>query len=252
MASQLQNSATAYWNLEEFRTDKVGSVWYQHTRYAALPVRPSAQSLYSGNGILYARSGAFPSGCAPGTVYLDTLYQTADVAGNVIRSGEKHRSGCDGGAHDAQMVSNAYYSADNRLMVEQKWTDGSRTWEEYWYDALGRRVLTRTRHDQPTCGFPIICPGFLERTVWDGDQLIAEERTSGLDQVTGGAPNYGTVRYVHLVGIDAPVAILDSRFSDARVIHIQLAGLSRDVELDEWQRGRCGDRGGDPDCVAGG
>ena len=73
MASQLQNSATAYWNLEEFRATQVGSVWYQHTRYAVEPVRPSAQSLYSGNGILYARSGAFPSGCAPGTVYLDTL-----------------------------------------------------------------------------------------------------------------------------------------------------------------------------------
>ena len=110
----------------------------------------------------------------------------------------------------------------------------SRTWEEYWYDALGRRVLTRTRHDQPTCGFPIICPGFLERTVWDGDQLIAEERTSGLDQVTGGAPNYGTVRYVHLVGMDAPVAILDSRFSDARVIHYNWRGLA---EMSSWTDG---------------
>jgi len=225
VASQLQNSGTAYWNLEEFRADKIGNVWYQRTRYAAQSAQPSSQSFYTPDGLLYARSGAFPNGCAPGTVYLDTLYQVADVAGNVIRSGERVDNHCT--SVFTQTAGNSYYSADNRLMFVQKHTMDTRTWEEYRYDALGRRVLNRTRHD-PTCGAnpSIACPGFVERTVWDGDQIIAEERTSGLDQVTGGAPNYGTIGYVHLVGMDAPVAILDGRFSDARVIHYNWRGLA--------------------------
>ena len=116
----------------------------------------------------------------------------------------------------------------------QKWTDASHTWEEYWYDALGRRVFTRTRHDLPMCGYPIVCPGFVDRTVWDGDQVIAEQRSSGLDSVTGGAPNFGTVRYVHGLGLDAPVAILDNRFTDARVIHYNWRGLA---EASSWSTG---------------
>ncbi len=226
VASELQNSGTAYWNLEEFRADKIGNVWYQHTRYAVQSVRPSSQSFFTGDGLLYARSGAFPDGCPPGTVYLDTLYQVADAAGNVIRSGDRHHSGCD--SQETQTASNSYYSTANRLMVFQRWTMDGQNWEEYWYDALGRRVLTRTRHDSNNCWqqSALPCPGFVERTVWDGDQLLGEERTSGLDQVMGGAPYYGTVRYVHLVGMDAPVAILDSRFSDARVIHYNWRGLA--------------------------
>ena len=146
--------------------------------------------------------------------------------------------GCDNNANNRQTASNSYYSAHNKLMAVQKWTDQSRTWEEYWYDALGRRVFTRTRHDQPTCGPPVVCPGFVDRTVWDGDQIIAEQRSSGLDVVTGGAPNFGTVRYVHLLGIDAPVAILDNRFADARVIHYNWRGLA---EASSWSNGNPAD-----------
>ena len=176
--------------------------------------------------------------CAPGTVHLDTLYQIADAAGNVIRAGERRQSGCDNNTNNRQTASNSYYSAHNKLMAVQKWTDQSHTWEEYWYDALGRRVFTRTRHDLPTCGYPVVCPGFVDRTVWDGDQIIAEQRSSGLDSVTGGAPNFGTVRYVHLLGIDAPVAILDNRFSDARVIHYNWRGLA---EASSWSNGNPAD-----------
>ena len=74
--------------------------------------------------------------------------------------------------------------------------------------------------------------------MWDGDQIIAEQRSSGLDVVTGGAPNFGTVRYVHLLGIDAPVAILDNRFSDARVIHYNWRGLA---EASSWSNGNPAD-----------
>jgi RHS repeat-associated protein len=234
VASQTQSNSSVYWNLEEFRTDKIGNVWYEHTRYAAEQVRAPNYSFYKPDGLLWARKGVFPEGCAPSTVHLDTLYQVADAAGNVILSGELRKSACDNNAHNHQTATNSYYSSDNRLMVVQKWTDALHTWEEYWYDALGRRILTRTRHDLPFCGYPIICPGFVDRTVWDGDQIIAEQRTSGLDDMTGGAPHFGTIRYVHMLGIDAPVAILDSRFSDARVLHYNWRGLA---EASSWSDG---------------
>jgi RHS repeat-associated protein len=136
---------------------------------------------------------------------------------------------------------NSYYSADHRLAVVQRNSDQAGTapgWEEYWYDALGRRVLTRSRHQIPTCNYPLRCADFVERTVWDGDQLLAEQRTSELDAITGGAPDHGTVRYVHLLGIDQPVAVLDSRFPDARVLHYNWRGLA---EASSWADGRPAD-----------
>jgi RHS repeat-associated protein len=240
VASHTQSNSSVYWNLEEFRATQIGNVWYSRSRKAAAADSESTTSFFTADGLLYARKASFPANCAPGTVHLDTLYQIADAAGNVIRTGERRQSGCDNNANNRQTVSNSYYSAHNKLMAIQKWTDPGafRTWEEYWYDALGRRVFTRTRHDQPTCGAPVVCPGFVDRTVWDGDQIIAEQRSSSLDDVTGGAPNFGTVRYVHLLGIDAPVAILDNRFSDARVIHYNWRGLA---EASSWSNGNPAD-----------
>jgi len=238
VASQTQRYNSFFWNLEEFRADMVGNVWYEHTRYSAETVHAPKYSFYTGDGLLWARVGVVPQGCPQGSVHLDTLYQVADGAGNVIRAGERRYSACDSHAHDQQTVSNSYYSSDNRLAVEQKWTDAMHTWEEYWYDALGRRVFTRTRHDLPSCGTPIVCPGLVDRTIWDGNQVIAEQRSSGLDAVTGGAPNFGTVRYVHLLGLDAPVAILDDRFTDARVIHYNWRGLA---EASSWSNGNPAD-----------
>jgi hypothetical protein len=37
------------------------------------------------------------------------------------------------------------------------------------------------------------------------------------------------VRYVHLLGIDQPVAVLDSRFPEARVLHYNWRGWPRRV-----------------------
>jgi RHS repeat-associated protein len=234
VASQVQRGIT--WNLEEFRPDGLGNVRYQRTRYAEDQTRPGAWSHYTGTGLLDARSGVFPADCPTGTIHIDTLYQAADGAGNVSRSGEHRRSGCDNNAGNFQTVTNSYYSADHRLAVVQRNSDQAGTapsWEEYWYDALGRRVLTRSRHQIPTCYYPLRCADFVERTVWDGDQLLAEQRSSWLDVIGGGAPDFGTVRYVHLLGIDQPVAVLDSRFP-ARVLHYNWRGLA---EASSWTDG---------------
>ena len=99
-------------------------------------------------------------------------------------------------------------------------------------------MLERSRRDNNglwfACNDATTCISYVQRTVWDGDQVLVEERSSGVEAVTGGAPNYGTVRYVHALGLDAPVAVLDNRFSDARVLHYNWRGLA---EASSWTTG---------------
>jgi RHS repeat-associated protein len=90
---------------------------------------------------------------------------------------------------------------------------------EYRYDPLGRRVLTRSRFVGATNNCP--CESYIERTVYDGDQVLAELRSSGrpstdtllLDHLET-ADSYdngdllGMVLYAHGPGIDQPVHVL--------------------------------------------
>ena len=56
------------------------------------------------------------------------------------------------------------------------------TWEEYRYDALGRRIFTRARRDalaKPDSSNALCqdqsggsCGSYAERALWDGDQLL--------------------------------------------------------------------------------
>jgi hypothetical protein len=45
-------------------------------------------------------------------------------------------------------------------------------YEEYWYDALGRRVLKRSRQESPICTEASRCYSAIERYVWDGAQVL--------------------------------------------------------------------------------
>lgn len=95
--------------------------------------------------------------------------------------------------------------------------------EEYWYDALGRRVLVRRRLETPVCIDPAYCYSTIERFVWDGDQLLAEIRQPGgtgegtLDQLptAGGMPyqQYGRVVYTQGPGIDAPLDVIRMEYN---------------------------------------
>jgi RHS repeat-associated protein len=140
--------------------------------------------------------------------------------------------------HDA---SASYYGADNKLRVYNRHigineqsddsTAGRRgTFDEYRYDALGRRVLTRTRRLGFGCDPVFVdCASVAMRTVWDGDRVLYEIRAPGgefvtnqgdtlavteieSDAYTGGAQGltYGRVAYTHapgVTGIDEPIAI---------------------------------------------
>jgi RHS repeat-associated protein len=103
-----------------------------------------------------------------------------------------------------------FYDAGNRLRVVDRRTckisqsNGECTiehqpasergvFEEYRYDALGRRVLTYSKANGSLCNASATpnCPNAITRTVWDGDQVLFETR-------------YPTVEYTALVGGISP------------------------------------------------
>ena len=145
----------------------------------------------------------------------------------------------------------SYYTADEKLVVVQVTRDSlwyqydqqtgeilfthrTEPWgayEEYWYDALGRRVLKRTRQEEPLCTYfqgPVFTPGrcfsATERYVWDGDQLLWELRALGTDeQYPGGDAQAGVIGYTHAGGIDQPVGMV--RNGETIVLHRGWRGL---------------------------
>jgi RHS repeat-associated protein len=122
-----------------------------------------------------------------------------------------------------QRMTRSYYSIDDQLRAFARNAKGGvgqagqrPVFEEYRYDALGRRVLTRSRR-LPGCYAPsmgIECTSYIERVVWDGDQVLLEDRANGaegltsqqLEAETSSGEAYGRVVYTHAAGIDAPLA----------------------------------------------
>ena len=139
--------------------------------------------------------------------------QSYDANGNVIHMWE----------HENQPVADtiawhfreewSYYAADSKLtyfnrsigwMLEPSQKNG--TFDEYRYDALGRRVLTRSRRVDNCSG---ACDECIEYTIFDGDQVLMEIRSETKPINPGGNGDlFGTVIYAHAGGIDRPVHVL--------------------------------------------
>jgi RHS repeat-associated protein len=133
--------------------------------------------------------------------------------------------------HSWLWEARSYYAADNKLAVFNRHTGWDvpsdntvprrPVFEEYRYDALGRRIGIRSRREA-TCNPSTIleCNGYLQRVVWDGDQVLYEIRTEGHDTLSVAVlendnPStwttmkpYGVVTYTHLMGIDRPAVII--------------------------------------------
>lgn len=149
--------------------------------------------------------------------------------------------------------SRFYYDAAERLRVVDKRTGpGSDTlasygvpqrlldaYEEYRYDALGRRILKRTRREFCEAW----CVSAIERYMWDGDNLVRESRYPGregismdsleadtgfvvMQKIPHGPPNppptdstyvysphYGVVTYLHGPGLDQPLGVIRWRYA---------------------------------------
>jgi RHS repeat-associated protein len=117
----------------------------------------------------------------------------------------------------------SYYSADEKVSLVTRHrgfasqSDDSQpgargVWEQTRYDALGRRVASYAQRG-PAC--PVSeseCASAIERTVWDGAQMLYEIRaTPGLSYVdtpsSGTLGAYGRVLYTQGGGIDQPLAV---------------------------------------------
>jgi RHS repeat-associated protein len=130
-----------------------------------------------------------------------------------------------------------FFSADGRLRTAEvrELTKGvgeevRGTWEEYRYDALGRRVWVRTRKfcnipDQPqACAFSTA-----RRTVWDGDEVLYEIRAADSERENDGTPTrlqrsataqwdpnpeLGRVLLTHGTGLDQPLSAIRMEYSE--------------------------------------
>ena len=212
------------WEAEQFRTTAMGEVFRSRSDVGSQTSHFPVVSAFDINGALQRKTPVLP---VPDSMYTDTTYVKYDLAGNAIRSGAIYQNQAPGADRYYSATRN-YYAADNRLVAVQKVhaTDAGRSgaWEEFRYDALGRRVLSRSRRGDN--GIPVLdlcnigsCDGYVERTVWDGDQVLYELRVDGgdsrtaiqLDQLTSSGVLWGKAGYVHAGGIDKPIVTMDGR-----------------------------------------
>ena len=119
----------------------------------------------------------------------DSLGQSHDAMQNLSR--RVHRTGL-GGTY-ASMTrweeERHWYGADNRLAFVERVALGaydplnpgaaarSGTFDEFRFDALGRRVLVRSRRDQLANQTNTVST--IDRVVWDGNAVLYELRSAG-------------------------------------------------------------------------
>jgi RHS repeat-associated protein len=148
-------------------------------------------------------------------------YQTLtyDVNGDVetVGSYKKHTE-TNGTVWDWTSTTGThnYYDAESRLRYRQRQTkvrtgdplvisSSPGAWEEYRYDALGRRVAVFTL-SEGICSNDPGCYGAARYVVWSGGQ-IAYEKSMPADADTIEA-QYGAVYYAHAGGVDQPISVV--------------------------------------------
>ena len=209
----------------------------EHNRYDAMGNRRLRQ-LHSNGALIndtskyIANSQRLSASLAPPrSVDIDSTRFTYDSAGSQTwKRWATYTSGQDLNYHHPSTLSRTWYGPDGRAMVMQRFTLPPQSgpepaepslYEEYRYDAIGRRIWVRSR---PQCAGlqtppPHQCFSVVQRTVWDGDQVLYEIRSpgadstpaSGLERDVGVDPVkprlYGRVAYTHGLGIDRPLSL---------------------------------------------
>jgi RHS repeat-associated protein len=218
---------------ERFGTDALGLHKWRTTQYKPSNTNASTtmtDTIYyaPGSSIINA-SVAWKTSGSP-----DTTEYTIDYLGNQNGSTNLTRTDIDpttpewvGGVHQRygfRKNTLSQYNNENRLSYTrlQKdtiWVGSAESgWytatETYKYDALGRRVWVRSLKDT-TCTYSDPgsgCHSTDTRTVWDGDDILTEERTQPVDagpvSYNFGGFQYGTVEYSHIGIIDQPITVI--------------------------------------------
>ncbi|HYR11592.1 MAG TPA: RHS repeat-associated core domain-containing protein, partial [Longimicrobium sp.] len=219
------SSTTSIPTVEEYRSDPLGHLYWSRTRNPETGRAPAMLYTYGPGGSAVVEKAAHQLHSPQNPWRPDTTYARLDQAGNVRASGQRTygpTSSGDGNQFTRVSASAAqhYYGADEKLRFLQKydWNEQRQngTFDEYRYDALGRRVLQRMRRDSLCYGAGADCTSAIERYVWFGDQLLYEIRAQGGDNVTSaglesdgaGGDEFGRVGYTHAAGIDAPLSVI--------------------------------------------
>jgi RHS repeat-associated protein len=222
-----RNTGLPHW-IQEYQTDGLSNIGLKRADEGV--TEPEFAYEYDDFSGLLERIVALQPPNAPPEWTPDTTYSLYDEAGNVRHKGWRHfdlgEGGIPGDDYWAMEAGTSYYGADAKLMAYQVYRDslrfslGTRTvrrgmWEEYWYDALGRRVLVRRRGGDATalCFQSDYCLSSIERYVWDGDQILWELRAPGgtydpLDDTPpygGDYKQFGRVGYTQGPGLDSPL-----------------------------------------------
>jgi RHS repeat-associated protein len=169
-----------------------------------------------------SEDAANPTGCPNEVRHGELREYRYDQAGNTVWSTIDHvdstlRTSSGTCAFDAVRNKSAtanYYGADGKLRIVDMRGAGSMpggefpsAYEESRYDALGRRVLHRTRD----CILVPDCASQSTRIVWDGDQIADEiaftEANPERDDVPAPGPYAGRVLYAYGLELDQPLTV---------------------------------------------
>jgi RHS repeat-associated protein len=222
--------------------DALANLRYQYTS----TTRSRAGSPVDTRTSIFKRFQKFAAGTGRYASSTDSAYQrdTAkyDAAGNTEFSTQ---SWVDPYSMASPADRASYYAADGKLYAADyravspgmTVTDWKTVFEEYRYDALGRRVWLRSRRfcEQSVSYFEECRVSYVRRTVWDGDaelyeiQMPADTNTVADTMENDTAPVvralgvnrfdgnrlFGRVAYAYGLGIDKPVTIVRFRYADA-------------------------------------
>ena len=218
---------------EEFRVDALGNRRYRKQENMKDAGHPDQNGV---RDFLYDAAGRVTSIEAPfhPQYFYEQVYDY-DASGNgKLTYSQETDYYASGSLFDASMQ---YYGADQKLRVFDRHinlgsgSDDARpgqrgVFEEHRYDALGRRILTRSRRHTTCSVLDAECASYVQRTVWDGDQILWEIRAKGgntltatsfeSDITTGTVSDgyaYGRVSYTHALGIDEPIGVIRSYMS---------------------------------------
>jgi RHS repeat-associated protein len=188
--------------------------------------RQVASHAYSPLGRLSAR---FVARNSPGSSYCcDTTAYSYDAAGNNYFEATRDYTST------VRNERAAYYGPDERLLATDTRKTGWRGFEQYRYDALGRRVWIRSVTSCQPSSQAVECHApYVRRTIWDGAQELAEIQvpvdsgTPAIEEMdTGYAvllwngspfdpnPFYGRVVYGPGLAVDQPLTLTRYDYRD--------------------------------------
>jgi RHS repeat-associated protein len=251
---------------EEFDvTDAFGNFfWRWNDSWMGINHADSAQSIIQpvyevGSGRLLRYGPDDSSGFVP---YVNVVHMLYDSSGNVRLESDARTSStvqylAIGRIYDALQQLRAFDKqecfgsggSDTTCQFNPQSVSDIPYFSEYRYDALGRRVFARSHPVRSCLGeFRTLfgCQGFVERTVYDGDQVLYEIRmpdsvgiampaleidTGGVASYEGTQWQYGRVTYTHGLGLDDPVDIVRVGYDTL------FPGPEQIIPLADWRGG---------------